>query len=65
MNKRVEISAVVRAFPALATAARVAVMLQAGRLLMRFGQPAHLLAASVAVPGLPRCFLLVSRTWSQ
>jgi hypothetical protein len=41
MDKRVEIASVVRAFPALATAAPVAVMLQAGRLHMQLGRAAH------------------------
>jgi hypothetical protein len=55
MDKRVEVASVVRAFPALAAAAPVAVMLQAGRLHMHFRQPAHMLAASTAVPA---CALL-------
>jgi hypothetical protein len=65
MDKRVDIASVVRAFPALATAAPVAVMLQAGRMHMHFGQTAHMLAASTAVPALLRCCLLASRAWSQ
>jgi hypothetical protein len=65
MDKRVDIPSVVRAFPALAPAAPVAVMLQAGRLHMHFGQTAHMLAASTAVPALLRCCLLASRAWSQ
>jgi hypothetical protein len=64
MDKRVGIASVVRAFTALAPAAPVAVMLQAGRLHMHFRQPAHMLAASTAVPAFVRC-CLASCAWSQ
>jgi uncharacterized membrane protein len=55
MDKRVEIASAVRVFPALTAAAPVAVMLQAGRLHMHFGQPAHMHAASTAVLRLCAC----------